>query len=479
MTATRATTAAASEPAGSLLARPYRSLVIGLLAIITCAAFESMAVTTAMPVVARELHGESAYGLAFSLLLTAALAATASAGAWCDRRGPRPSLLTGLALMCGGLLASGFAADFLTFTLGRMVSGLGSGFMIVPVYVIIGQVLPGPLQPALFSWFSAAWVVPSLVGPFVAGLLAQHASWRWVFYGVAPIVLVAVVLVWPHVRHLGAPAEKSLAAGDGRRRALLGLLLSGGVFAAQWAGYELANPAGTLRSAAPVLLWLAVAAGLAAVVIAAPRLLPAKAFRLARGLPSVVVCRGLLALAFFGAEAFVPLMLTSTRSLSPSMAGLALSGSAIGWTAGSFLQARIHFRRSILLVVGPAVLALALGTMALSVVAGGPAWLLAAIWVLAGAAMGTAITTTSVLLLEYSPAPERGRNSASLQLADMLGGVIGTAGAGMLYSLMRNPSNLSDPTVFAVLWGALALAAAVGIASGARSRRPRSEVQPL
>src|SRR5689334_10093795 len=107
------------------MSRAYRGLVVGLLAIVTCSAFEAMAVTTAMPVVAADLGGQRAYGLAFSLYLTASLAATAAAGSWCDHSGPRPSLLTGLGLMCAGLLLCGGAWDFGAFTVGRMVSGAG------------------------------------------------------------------------------------------------------------------------------------------------------------------------------------------------------------------------------------------------------------------------------------------------------------------------------------------------------------------
>ena len=70
----------------------YRPLTLGLLAVITLAAFEAVAVATAMPVVAADLEGKSAYGLAFSMFLTASLLASVVAGVWCDAKGPRPAL---------------------------------------------------------------------------------------------------------------------------------------------------------------------------------------------------------------------------------------------------------------------------------------------------------------------------------------------------------------------------------------------------
>ncbi len=460
------------------MAPARRALVVGLLAIVTCGAFEAMAVTTAMPVVAAELGGQGAYGLAFSLFLTASMAATAAAGPWCDLRGARPALLTGLGLMCAGLVLGGAASDFAVFTLGRMVSGLGAGFMIVAVYVVIGQVLPSALQPVMFGWFSAAWVVPSLVGPYVSGLLAQHVSWRWPFLGVVPIVVAAMALVWPRVRSLGPPApDESSGSGsptDGRRRALLGLVLAAGIAGAQWAAVAAADPTSPVRAAAPALLAVVGVVGAALAAGAARRLILRGTWTARRGLPAVMAVRGLITFAFFGAEAFIPLLLVDRYGLEPSIAGLALTGGALGWTAGSFAQARAWLPRSAYLVLGPAAVAACLAAVAASVAAAAPAWAIPAAWVLAGAGMGLAMSTTSVAMLDLSDAAERGRNSASLQLADMLGGVIGTAGAGSLYALLLDASRTPGALGFALLTGVLAVPALVGAFAGTRTHAPSS-----
>lgn len=458
------------------MAPAYRGLVIGLLATTVCFAFEAMAVTTAMPVVAAALGGEHTYGLAFSLYLTGSLAATATAGPWCDAAGPRPALLTGLGLMVVGLCLCGGAWDFGVFTLGRAVSGAGAGFLIVPVYVIIGKVLPSALQPVMFGWFSAGWVVPSLVGPYVSGLLAQHASWRWPFVGVAPIVLVAVALTWPRVRHLGAPvpgpedpaASSAASARDGRRRALLGAALAAGVAAAQWAAQAWGDP-DTRSAVPPAAIGAVVLAGVVTAAVTAPRLMPRGVVRAARGLPAVIVVRGLLTLAFFGAEAFIPLMLVDRYGLEPSIAGLALTAGALGWTAGSFAQARGWLTKPGFLVTGAALLVACMAGIAAVVSLAATPWLLATAWALAGAGMGMALSTTSVLVLDYSDDATRGRNSASLQMADMLGGVIGTAGAGTLYSLLLTPERTPGPGVFALLTASLAVSALLAVFAGTRT----------
>ncbi|WP_155852876.1 MFS transporter [Arthrobacter sp. H14] len=469
-----------SEPGafapGGPMSAAYRPLTIGLLAIITCAAFEAMAVATAMPLVAKDLGGLTSYGLAFSLFLTGSLLGTVIAGSWTDIKGPRPALIVGLSLMVGGLLVAGAAGDFSILTLGRAVSGLGAGLMIVAVYVIIGQVFPSVAQPTVFGWLAAAWVLPALIGPYLSGLLAQYVSWRLVFVSVAPIVVLAVVLVWPKVKRLGAPEFPSMNPAQGRRRSVLGVFLAVGVFAAQWAAHGFAAPDGVDGPAAYLLAALLLA-GVAAASLTLPRLLPKGSLRFARGLPSIVLNRGLMTLAFFGAEAFIPLMLVDVRGLDASTAGLALTGAAIGWSAGSFTQARFRFERAWLLVSGGALLTMTMTALALLASPAVPVWVLVVVWAVSGYGMGMGMSTSSVLTLKLSPSAERGRNSSSLQLSDMLGGVVGTAGAGTVYALLWD-RNIGESTgVFVVIWASLAVFSMLAAVAGLRARRHETKTE--
>jgi MFS family permease len=445
-----------------------RPLTIGILAIITCAAFEAMAVVTAMPSVARELSGESSYGLAFSMYLTASLLGTVVAGSWCDRSGPRPALAVGMTLMILGLLAAGAAPDFWLVTVGRAVSGLGGGFMIVAVYVVIGRSFPQQAQPVVFGWLAAAWVLPALIGPVVSGFVTVHFGWRWVFLGVAPIVLAAVVIVWPKTRELGPVGLPQ--AGSAKARAVRGFALAGGVFAAQWAVVRLADSTDPSTGTVLGLAGLTVA-GVTVALVVLPSLLPRGTLVLARGLPSIIATRGLVNVAFFGTEAFIPLMLVSSRDIDPGTAGLTLSAGALGWSAGSYVQARVTFARQWLLVAGSSILSLSLGGFALATAVEAPLWVLAVVWGLSGFAMGMTLSTTSVLTLKLSPTDEQGRNSAALQISDQLGGVVGTAGAGALFALLHDDANPGHVPTFVAIWLALWVFTAAGIVSGLRGAR--------
>src|SRR5262249_57833647 len=59
------------------------------------------------------------------------------------------------------------------------------------------------------------------------------------------------------------------------------------------------------------------------------------------GPPATILTRGLLTFAFFGADAYVTLAITVVRHRSPVVAGIAVTGATLGWTAGAWVQARL------------------------------------------------------------------------------------------------------------------------------------------
>ncbi|MEH3075151.1 MAG: MFS transporter [Quadrisphaera sp.] len=134
-----------------------RVALAGIVALVTLVAFEAMAVSTAMPVVADELGGLRRYGLAFSLFLTASLLGTVLAGGWADARGPRTPVVGGLLAFAGGLVLCGTAPTFTVLLVGRAVSGLGGGLLVVSLYAVVGAVFDEAVRPRVFAWISSAW----------------------------------------------------------------------------------------------------------------------------------------------------------------------------------------------------------------------------------------------------------------------------------------------------------------------------------
>jgi MFS family permease len=428
-----------------------------VLLLVTLVAFESMGVGTAMPSLVADLGGTELYAWPFVAHLSAGVVATVLSGRLCDLRGPRPSLLLGPLLFLAGLLVAGTADSMAVLLLGRVLQGLGSGTQVVAIYVLIGLVYPERDRPAVFGALSAAWVVPSLVGPALAGWFTEHLSWRMVFLAIAPLVVLGVLCLVPVLRGLpphtggGAPARRGLPAA-----ALAG---GAGVAAVSWAAQ---HPTG-------VNLVLGVI-GLVVLVPALRLLLPPGTLRARRGLPVTILARGLLAGTFFTVEAFVPLTLTAVHGYSPLAAGLPLTLSALGWSAASLWQSRRPgIPRETLVRRGFLLSAVGIAGVTLIAPAWGPAWATAPLWAFAGAGTGMAMSSLSVLTLAASTEADRGFNSAALQISDMLGTALLVGLGGVLVtSLSSTQVPTTGVVVLDLLMAAVALAGAV--LTGSRCR---------
>ncbi|MCI2423263.1 MFS transporter [Saccharopolyspora sp. K220] len=438
---------ATAEKSRSALWNPQRrTFTGGLILVITLVAFEAMGLGTALPTIVAELDAQRWYSWPFTVFLAASAIGTVIGGRQSDRRGPALPLLLALPTFAVGLVIAAAAPNILVLLAARVLQGLGGGVLIVALYVMIARVYPEEHRPAAFGALSSAWVVPALVGPVIAGLLTEHASWRWVFLGLAPLVCIGTAMLIPTVRRFGARSGEPSPLRRGLPLAALGA--AGGVVA--------------LSFAAQNLSWSSLVLGLVAIAVLVPsiRLLLPKGTLLARsGLPVMVLARGLLAGLFFTAQAFVPLTLSVVHHYSPTAAGVPLTVGSLGWTVGALWQSRQRkFRREYLVATGSLLVGAGIAGLSLALPEWGPHWLVFACWFVAGTGMGIGVASTAVRVLALSAEHERGFNSAALQISDMLGQAALVGLGGVVVSALATPTAPTRgvvPLDLALLVGAL------------------------
>jgi MFS family permease len=220
---------------------------------------------------------------------------------------------------------------------------------------------------------STAWVLPGLLAPVVAGFVAEHFSWRWVFLGVLPFVIVALVLTLPALRALGKPPPA---------------------------------PKRKLRVIAP-------------------------------GLAPAVITRFCINYGFFGTDTFVPLAATRLHKASTVIAGITITGATLTWTIGSWIHSRRSQTVVPRTIIGTGVALLTLGVALTATVANSSValWAVACFWSIGGLGMGLAYTATSVYALRHAAPGREGQASAQLQVADMGGSAIAGGVAGAIIGL--------------------------------------------
>lgn len=421
--------ARALSPEPGLFSRDYLWITLGSCALVFLGAFESLAVTTVMPVVSVDLDGADLYALAFAGPLATGVIGMVLAGNWSDRAGPKGPLYTAAVLFAVGLIIAGLASSMPMLVVGRLVQGLGTGAVNVALYVVVARVYPARLHPSIFAGFAAAWVVPSLIGPFAAGAVTELFSWHWVFLGVVVLVLAATGMVGPALRTLPPSGQDAQTPPWSYGRVGWSVLAAVAVLA-----LGILSRVETFGGAFVVL-------AVVVTLVAVRPLLPRGTLSARRGLPSVIVLRGLVGAAFFGAEVYLPYLLIDEYRYSPTLAGLALTLGALAWAAASWLQGRMTAQLShpmsttigSTLVLVAIVLALVTAYLHLT-----PSIAIFG-WVLGGGGMGLMYPRISVMTLAMSNAGNQGFNSSALSISDSLGAALALATTGVVFATFGFP----------------------------------------
>jgi MFS family permease len=449
-------TAAPSTTPGTtgLLSGDRRGLTIGLVLAVTLVAFESLAVATILPKAQRDLGGLRFYGWTFSAFLLMSLLGITWAGEQCDRHGPVHSFVAGLVLFAAGLVISGFAPSMEVLVLGRAVQGLGAGAIPAVAYVSIGRGYDDSQRARMLAILSTAWVVPSLLGPAIASLVADYISWRAVFLGLLPLLVVVTILTARPLRRLGPP--ESPVARQGRLllsiqlAAGAGLLLGGFsvVTDIAWAGVP-------LLGAGAFIAWHALR-----------RLLPAGTLRARGRVPSAIAGMGVLNFAFFGAEAYIPFMLTHVRHTSTLFAGVMLTVGALSWTTGAWVQERLTGRvpRWRLIATGLVLLAVGISGMTVVLLDSVPPAFAGITWSFAGLGIGMAYPSFSLTVLGETSEGNVGASSAALKLNEVLGAAIGIGLGGAIVGAAPHSERAAALAVFVIM-------VAVALCGAALARR--------
>ncbi|HET9661870.1 MAG TPA: MFS transporter [Thermomicrobiales bacterium] len=395
-------------------------LTAGLLITIVVGAFEALAVATVLPDTVDDLGGIEYYGWILASFTLANLIGIVVAGSEIDRQGMVPSFLVGIGCFAIGLAIGGLAPAMPVLILGRIAQGFASGMLISVAYAAVRTAYDADSRPRLMALWSSAWVIPGLVGPAVAGFVAETIGWRWVFLGMIPFPLIAGVLTLPSLR-----AVDVVKAGERDFARLRDALLLAAGTALLLAGFG--------RSQWYVLGTLVIV-GLAVMLPAFRRLSPPGTVRARPGVAAAVAVLILLTIGFFGFEFFIPLALTDLRDQSTVVAGLPLTASALTWTAGAWIVDRRSklTARAVLLRAGLALIITGILLTAVVFLSGLPVVATLPAWAISGLGMGISFSTLMLSVLDDAPEGSEGATISAGQLANTLGVSIGVGIGGSI-----------------------------------------------
>ncbi|KAJ7680653.1 Mfs1.2 [Mycena polygramma] len=157
------------------------------------AAFEMVAITTALPSIVHDLNGSHFIwvGSGYSIAATAFLPMS---GGVAEIFGRRLSMLAALILFAFGSALCG-AARTMNWLIGaRVVQGLGGSAILSMTSIIVSDMVPLRERGTYNGILGLMWVFAGGIGPLISGALVQNGQWRWIFYLNLPVCGVAFIL---------------------------------------------------------------------------------------------------------------------------------------------------------------------------------------------------------------------------------------------------------------------------------------------
>src|SRR5438270_7934419 len=188
---------------------------------------DNLVVTTAIPVIRRDLHAGinglewtvNAYTLTFAVFLL-------TGAALGDRFGRRRMFAVGIAVFTAASAAAALAPSIATLDAARAVQGLGGAIVMPLTLTILSASVPAEKRGlALGAWGGISGLAVAF-GPLVGGAVVDGISWHWVFWLNVPIGIVLIPLTLTRLQETYGPAN---------RLDLRGLVLaSAGLFGIVW-----------------------------------------------------------------------------------------------------------------------------------------------------------------------------------------------------------------------------------------------------
>jgi DHA2 family lincomycin resistance protein-like MFS transporter len=385
--------------------------------------------SVALPALIVDLNiaASTAQWLTSGFLLTMAVVIPMS-GSLLQRFPVRGIYLVSMTLFCTGTLVAALAPGFAVLLAGRIVQACGTAVMMPLLMTTVMTLIPADRRGQMMGTISIVIAVAPAIGPTLSGFILGSLDWRWMFWIVLPIALVALSagLTWLRVddqRQDPTPIDP------------VSVPLSAIAFAGLVFGLSLLGESAHGRQAVPA--WLPMSVGAVAMVLFGARqvqlqrrdraFLDLRPFTYRR----FSVSLGLVILGFmglFGAIIMVPLYVQDVLRQSALVAGLAtLPGGLLMGVAGP-LVGRAYDRRGarVLVVPGSLMLSASLwGFTALS--AASPVWQLVALQTIMMVGLSMMFTPLMTDALGVLPDRFYSHGSAILTTLQQVAGAAGTA----------------------------------------------------
>ena len=444
---TTATAAAAdtSNDSPALTPKRIRLTLLGVMLGMLLAMLDNAIVGTALPTIVGDLGGLKHLSWVVTAYTLATAVSTPVWGKFGDLRGRKNVFLAAIVVFVTGSILSGAAQSMIELIAFRTLQGLGAGGLAVGAFAIIAD-LVSPRERGRYQGMTASvMAVGTIGGPLLGGVITTDLGWRWAFYINVP--LGALAFIWSQV--MLPRSTKRIAHIDWLGTVLLGTAITALVLLTTWGGNQY-----SWTSIQVLGLGALTVAALGAFVVsqqrAAEPVLPLRIFT-HRNLPLACTIALVVGVAMFGCVVYLPQFQQSVQGANATGSGLLLLPLVIPIVFVSQIVGRVMSKTGkykIFPILGAGFLVAGMALLATMTTATSRTTT-SVYMVLVGIGLGFAMQMTTTIAQNSVDMRDLGVASAAVTLFRTIGGSVGVALFGSLFTRALAtglPSGTPQPT---------------------------------
>ncbi|MCQ4045088.1 MDR family MFS transporter [Streptantibioticus rubrisoli] len=410
-----------------------RWVLLGIMLALLLSQLDGLIVGTAMPTITNDIGGVDSLSWVVTAYTLTTACSTPIWGKLGDLYNRKAMFLASIVVFLGASALCGMASTMNELIIFRALQGVGAGGLGAGAFALIGALLPPRERGRYQGMVAIVMAVGSIGGPLAGGVITGHLGWRWAFYINLPIGLICIawcqlLLHVPHTR-------RGKVVIDWLGITLMTAMVGTIVMAATWAGNTYAWGSWqilTLAAAAVVLF--------VAFIVSQRRstepLLPLRIFTGSRNFPLAAVLLVVAGVAMFGGTLYLPLYQQTVQDASATNSGLLLLPMMIGTVIASNIAGKVmtktgHYK--IFPVIGAVCLTIGMALLS-SMDIHTSRTVTSAYMVLVGVGTGFTLQMANTIAQNSVELRDMGAASASTNLFRTLGGSLGVAVFGSLFT---------------------------------------------
>ncbi|HLZ67842.1 MAG TPA: MDR family MFS transporter [Aliidongia sp.] len=424
----------ALSPGRSDAAPPrLRTILIGLMLVLTLAALDQNIVATALPRIVSDLGDASHLSWIVTAYVLASTITMPLYGKLSDQYGRKPLIYTAIGIFLAGSVLAALAQTMAQLILFRAIQGLGAGGLLPLAQITIADVVSPRERGRYQGLFGAVFTGCSVAGPVLGGIITDTLSWHWIFYVNLPVGAAALGFITVGLRRPAAAIHHRIDFGGAALIALgtTGLLMTLSLGGTTYAWHS------------PQIMVSALAAAVSVPLLvlqerrSAEPILPLHLF----GNRTVALSWAVLALTFTGMSAatvFFPLFFQLVLGVAPANSGLLTGPLMLGLVASAVIGGRLVSRTGrykMLPVLGLAAASCAFLGLGWSAMAGFGIAVIEPLMVVLGLGLGLVMPTMTVALQNAAEARDMGVATGTSAFFRSLGAVVGVALSGGILAI--------------------------------------------